>query len=322
MKALVTGATGFVGSHLAEALRQRGDDVTALARSSRKAEPLIAQGVSVIPGDLHDRAALQRAMEGQNVVYHVAGLVAARNEAEFLRANRGGTENVVAAMERAGVSRLILVSSLAAAGPAPRGAPLSGDEPARPVTAYGRSKLAAEQTVRRSGLSWSIIRPPIVYGPRDREVLKVFRLARLRVAPVFGDGAQELVAVHAEDLAGALVAVASSPATTGRTYTACHPEVCTSAQFGVAVASAMGRSVTTLRIPQPVGRAVLSLTEAAAKLAGQSTILTTDKANEFFQPAWTGDPRPLMRDTGWRAGYDLKSGLAHTYRWYREAGWL
>jgi dihydroflavonol-4-reductase len=322
MKALVTGATGFVGSHLAEALRQRGDDVTALARSSRKAEPLIAQGVSVIPGDLHDLAALQRAVKGQNVVYHVAGLVAARNEAEFLRANRGGTENVVAAMERAGVSRLILVSSLAAAGPAPRGAPLSGDEPARPVTAYGRSKLAAEQIVRRSGLSWSIVRPPIVYGPRDREILKVFRLARLRIAPVFGDGAQELVAVHAEDLAAALIAAASSPATTGRTYTACHPEVFTSAQFGVAVASAMGRSVTTLRIPQTVGRAVLSLTEAAAKLARQSTILTTDKANEFFQPAWTGDPRPLTGDTGWRAGYDLKSGLAHTYRWYREAGWL
>jgi nucleoside-diphosphate-sugar epimerase len=322
MKALVTGATGFVGSHLAEALRRRGDDVTALARSSRKAEPLTAQGVSVIPGDLHDLAALQRAVEGQNVVYHVAGLVAARNDAEFLRANLGGTENVVAAMKRAGVSRLVLVSSLAAAGPAPRGAPLSGDEPARPVTAYGRSKLAAEQTVRRSGLSWSIVRPPIVYGPRDREVLKVFRLARLRIAPVFGDGAQELVAVHAEDLAAALIATALSPATTARAYTACHPEVFTSAQFGVAVASAMGRSVTTLRIPQTVGRAVLSLTEAAAKLAGQSTILTTDKANEFFQPAWTGDPGPLTRDTGWRAEYDLRSGLAHTYRWYREAGWL
>ena len=322
MKALVTGATGFVGSHLAEALRQQGDDVTALARSTRKAEPLTAQGVNVIPGDLHHLAALQQAVEGQNVVYHVAGLTAARNEAEFLSANRDGTENVVAAMERAGVSRLILVSSLAAAGPAPRGVPLSGDEPARPVTAYGRSKLAAEQAIRRSGLAWSIVRPPIVYGPRDREVLKVFRLARLGIAPVFGDGGQELVAVHAEDLAAALIAAASSPTTIERTYTACHPEVFTSAQFGVAVAAAMGCSVTTLRIPQTVGRAVLSVTEAAAKLTRQSTILTTDKANEFFQPAWTGDPGPLTRDTGWRAGYNLKQGLAHTYDWYREAGWL
>ena len=322
MRVMVTGATGFVGSHLVEALRQRGDDITALARSSRKAEPLTALGVSVIAGDLHDLPALQRAVEGQEVVYHVAGLVAARNEADFLRANRTGTENVVAAMEQAGVSRLVFVSSLAAAGPAPRGAPLLGDEPPCPVTAYGRSKLAAEQTVRRSRLSWSIVRPPIVYGPRDREILKVFRLARLRIAPVFGDGAQELVAVHAADLAAALMAVALSQATTSRTYTACHPEVFTSAEFGIAVGAAMGRSVATLRIPQPVGRAVLSLTEAAAKLTRQSTILTSDKANEFFQSAWTGDPGPLTRDTGWRAGYDLKRGLANTYRWYREAGWL
>lgn len=318
----MTGATGFVGSHLAEALRQRGDDVTALARSSRKAESLMALGVNVIPGDLHDAAALQRAVETQEIVYHVAGLVTARNETEFLRANRGGTENVVAAMEQSGVSRLVFVSSLAAAGPAPRGAPLSGDEPPRPVTAYGRSKLAAEETVRRSRLSWSIVRPPIVYGPRDREILKVFRLARLRIAPVFGDGAQELVAVHATDLATALIAAASSQATTGRTYTACHPEIFTSAEFGVAVGAAMGHSVATLRIPPPLGRAVLSLTEAAARLARQTTILTRDKANEFFQPAWTGDPGPLTRDTGWRASYDLKRGLTDTYRWYREAGWL
>ncbi len=322
MKALVTGATGFVGSHVAEALRRRGDDVTALARSARKAEPLTAMGASVIAGDLHDVESLQRAVEGQDVVYHVAGLVAARNEAEFLRANRGGTENVAAAMERAGVSRLVLVSSLAAAGPSPRGAPMGGDEPPRPVTAYGRSKLAAEQTVRGSNLSWSIVRPPIVYGPRDREVLKIFRLARLRIAPVFGDGTQELVAVHAGDLAAALIAVATSPAATGRTYTACHPEVFTSAHFGVAVAAAMGHSVTTLHIPQSVGRVVLSLTGAAAKLARRPTILTADKANEFFQPAWTGDPAPLTRDTGWRAAYDLQLGLADTHRWYREAGWL
>ncbi len=322
MRAMVTGATGFVGSHLVEALRQRGDDVTAVARSSRKAQPLTALGVSVVPGDLHDAAALQRAVEGQDVVYHVAGLVAARNEAEFLRANREGTENVVAAVGRAGVTRLVFVSSLAAAGPAPRGAPLSGDEPPAPVTAYGRSKLAAEQAVRRSGLSWSIVRPPIVYGPRDREILKVFRLARLRIAPVFGDGAQELVAVHAGDLARALISVASSPSTIARTYTACHPEVFTSSQFGLAVAAAMGRSAAIIRIPQPVGRLVLSLTEAAARLARQPTILTTDKANEFFQPAWTGNSGPLTRDTGWHARYDLKRGLADTYRWYREAGWL
>jgi nucleoside-diphosphate-sugar epimerase len=248
--------------------------------------------------------------------------VAARNEAEFLRAKRDGTRNILEAAERSGNPRFVLVSSLAAAGPAPRGAPLTGRETPHPVTAYGRSKLAAEQVVSGSRLRWSVIRPPIVYGPRDRELLKVFRLARLGMAPVFGDGSQELSAVHASDLATALVAVGESATTIGAIYTACHPEVFTSAELGHAVARAMGRSVTTIRIAPPVGRALLSLTEAGARLMRQVTILTTDKANEFFQPAWTGDPGPLTRDTGWQAAYDLQSGLADTYRWYRQAGWL
>jgi nucleoside-diphosphate-sugar epimerase len=322
MKALVTGATGFVGSHLAEALRRRGHEVTALARSSRKAETLTSQGVRVVAGDLHDAAALDRAAAGQDIIYHVAGVVAARDEAEFLRANRDGTRNVLNAAERSGKPRFVLVSSLAAAGPAPPGAPLTGRETPRPVTAYGRSKLAAEEVVRGSALGWSIIRPPIVYGPRDREVLKIFRLARFRLAPVFGDGSQELSAVHATDLAEALVAAGESPATIGGIYPACHPEVFTSAQLGHAVARAMGGTATTVRIPPAIGRALLSLTQTAARLTGQVTILTADKANEFFQPAWTGDPDALTRDTGWHAGYDLQRGLANTYEWYRQAGWL
>jgi nucleoside-diphosphate-sugar epimerase len=322
MRALVTGATGFVGSHLVEALLNRSIEVTALARSASKAEDLARRGVRVLTGDLHDSAGLERAVRDQDVVYHVAGVVAARDEADFLRSNRDGARNVLAAAQLQGRPRFVLVSSLAAAGPARRGAPLSGTEPPHPVTAYGRSKLAAEQIVRSSTLPWSIVRPPIVYGPRDREVLKVFRLARLGLAPVFGDGGQELSAVHAVDLAQALMAVAEASATIGGTYHACHPQVFTSGELGRAVGTAMGRSVVGLRVPQAVGRAVLALTEVSARLTRRVTILTTDKANEFFQPAWTGDPSPLTRDSGWRAQYDLSSGLANTYQWYRKAGWL
>jgi nucleoside-diphosphate-sugar epimerase len=273
-------------------------------------------------GDLHDSGALRRAAEGQHVVFHVAGVVAARNEAEFLRANRDGTANVVEASARAGRPRFVLVSSMAAAGPSSPGKPHRGDEPPRPVTAYGRSKLAAEAAVTGSALPWTIVRPPTVYGPRDQEVLKVFRLARWGLAPVFGDGSQELSAVHGGDLAEALVAAGLSDATIGKTYYACHPEVVTSAGLVRAIGAAMGRRVAILGVPRPVGRALLALTEAGARLTGQATVLTADKANEFFQAAWTGDPGPLSRDTGWRAARDLTAGLADTYHWYRSAGWL
>jgi nucleoside-diphosphate-sugar epimerase len=322
MKALVTGGTGFVGSHLVEVLLHRGAEVTALARSPQKAAVLTKLGVRVVAGHLHDQPALEQAAKNQSVIYHVAGVVAAHDEAGFLLANRDGTGNILAAAESAGTGRFVLVSSLAAAGPAPHGAPLKGDEPPHPVTAYGRSKLEAERLVRASRLSWSIVRPPIVYGPRDKEVLKVFRLVRLGIAPVFGDGTQELSAIHASDLGAALIAVGETKAAVGRTYHACHPQVFTSLEFSRAIGAAMGRSVRAVRIPVSVGRALLSLTQTSARLTRQITILTTDKANEFFQPAWTGDPTPLIHDCGWRPAYDLQRGLAETYQWYRAAGWL
>ncbi len=322
MKALVTGGTGFVGGHLIEALERRGDEVTALIRSPAKAERRLAPGTETVRGDLHDLEALRAATAGRDVVYHVAGQVAARGEAEFLRTNVEGTRNLVEAAARGGRPRLVLVSSLAAAGPSVPGRPLEGDEPPRPVTAYGRSKLAGEEVVRASALEWTIVRPPMVYGPRDTEVLKVFQLARLGIGAVFGDGSQELSAVYGPDLAEALAAAAASEAAVGRTYCACHPERFTSGEFVRAVGRALGRRVRVLRLPGGFSRLLLAAIGAAARTAGRATILDRDKANELLQPAWTGDPAPLSRDTGWRARHDLAAGLSATAAWYRDQGWL
>jgi nucleoside-diphosphate-sugar epimerase len=163
----------------------------------------------------------------------------------------------------------------------------------------------------------------MVYGPRDREVLKVFRLARLGVAPVFGDGSQELSAVFAPDLAQSLIATAGSASTLRRTYYACHPERFTSEELLQRVGRTVGRpSVRVIHLPKWLGQGALTLTGAAAHLAGRETILTADKAHEFFQEAWTGDPAPLTRDTGWSAAHDLTAGLSTTADWYRAAGWL
>jgi nucleoside-diphosphate-sugar epimerase len=322
MRALVTGATGFVGSHLVDALRCRGDEVTALVRTPAKAAVLADSGVRQAGGDLSDRRALEGAASGQDVVFHVAGLIAARSEAEFLEVNRDGTANVLGAAARAGVGRFVFFSSLAAAGPSAPGRPLTGNEVGRPVTAYGRSKLAGEAVVRGGTLPWTILRPPIVYGPRDREILKVFRAARLGIAPVFGDGTQELSAIYATDLAQAAVASAIAERAVGQTYYPSHPQSFTSAAFVRAVGAALGRRVMVVPVPGPVGRVALSLVGGVARLAGRATILTADKANEFFEPAWTADPTACMRDTGWAPEIDLERGLAETGRWYRSAGWI
>jgi nucleoside-diphosphate-sugar epimerase len=323
MKALVTGATGFVGGHLVEALRSAGHAVTALVRSPAKGAALAERGVRLVPGDLHSRDAISAAAEGQDVVFHVAAVTSALSEADFRRANVEGTANVVSAATAARVGRLVHVSSLAAAGPSEPGRPLRGDEPPRPVTAYGRSKLAAEDVVRGAGVPWTIIRPPMVYGPGDREFLRAFRAAhRLGLSPVFGSGTQELVAVFAPDLAEALLAAAASGTAVRGTYVACHSELFTQLDMARKLGRAVGRVVTVPRLPGALARPILYLSETAARITGQPTLLTTDKANEFFAEAWTADPSPLARDAGWRAAHDLDTGLGLTAAWYRERGWL
>ena len=323
MKALVTGATGFVGGHLVERLARDGHEVTALVRSPGKAARLLKPDIRLERGDLHDAAALSRAVDGQDVVFHVAGSVAARNEAAYLAGNRDGTRNVVRAAEAAGSPRFVHVSSMAAGGPSRKGVPMTAADQPRPVTAYGRSKLAAEEVVRASALPWTILRPPTIYGPNDRDnLIKVFRIARTGIAPVFGDGSMELSAVYAPDLADALVLAAKAPTAAGQVYYANHPEVLTSAGLVREIGRAMGRTVRIVGVPEPLARVILAATGGVAGLLGRVTILNLDKANEFFQPAWTGDAAPLMTDTGWRPAHDMASGLAETWRWYRSAGWV
>jgi len=322
VRTAVTGATGFVGSHLAEALRARGDEVACLVRSSASDAALRAGGCRCVRGGLEDEGALRLLVAGSEVVYHVAGAIAAPSPDAFLRVNRDGTARVAAAARAAGVRRLVYVSSLAVTGPTVPGQPLDETGPPRPVTPYGRSKLEGEVAVRAAGVPFTIVRPPIVYGPRDREVLRLFRLARTGLAPLLGGGAQELSLVHARDLADALAAAAASDATAGGTYHAGHPVPVSQRELVQAIGSAAGRRVRLIALPDAVVRAALSMAGAAARLRGRPSLLDPAKAAELLAPAWTCSSAALERDTAWRARIGLAEGLAETARWYRDAGWL
>jgi nucleoside-diphosphate-sugar epimerase len=319
----VTGGTGFVGAHLVKALRARGDTVTALVRRPALAEELgWGHDVRQVRGDLNDAAALRQGCAGAAVVFHVAGKIVARSAAEFMATNRDGTANVLEAARDAGVRRFIHISSLAVAGPTSPGHPIDESRPPAPITNYGRSKLAAEVLVRAMPLDWTIVRPPVVYGEWDRGTLTIFRLARRGVVPVFGDGSQELSVIHAEDLAGALIAAAVSEATSRRVYFASHPAAITSRAFVLGVGDAVGTRPRIIPMPALVVRGVLLATGTLAHLAGRATLLSSDKAEEYLAPAWTCRSDALTRDTGWHADIDLETGLRRAANWYREVGWL
>jgi len=323
VKAFVTGGTGFVGAHLVRALRARGDAVTCLVRSPARAQALGWTDIRLIRGDLDDVGALREGCDGAEVIYHVAGRISARDPDEFMRVNRDGTGNVLeAALAAPGAPRrFVLVSSLAAAGPTVPGEPIDETRIPSPVTPYGQSKLAAETLVRAMALPWTIVRPPTVYGEWDREVLKVFKLARSGVAPVLGDGTQELSVIYAGDLATALLAAGASGAV-NHIYYAAHPATTTSRDLVRAIGRAVGREPRIVPLPGPLVRGLLWAIGSVAHLAGRATVLSADKAAEFLAPAWTCRPDALMRDTGWRPETDLETGLRRTAQWYREVGWL
>jgi nucleoside-diphosphate-sugar epimerase len=324
VKALVTGATGFVGSHVVDVLAARGDAVVVLARSAERAAPLARPGVRVALGTLDDPAALAAAVAGTDVVYHLAGLTAAVSEAEYLRVNEAGTRRLVAAVLAAAPRpRLVYVSTQAALGPSEPGQALDEDAPCRPLTAYGRSKLAGEAVVRAApGLAWTIVRPPAVYGPRDREFLKMFQLIRTGIAPVFGTGAQALSLVYAPDLADAIVRAGAAPAAAGRTYHAAHPEVVTTRELALAVGRALGRTPLVVPVPGAVATPIVSLIGRIAAARGRLSTLNADKMAEFLAPAWVVSSAAAERDLGWRAAHALAEGAGLTAAWYREAGWL
>ena len=323
---MITGATGFVGKRLATQLLERGHQVTALVRSLERARALDDLGARLVLGDLADSAAMAAAAQAQEVVVHVAALTGATNEQEFLAANRDGTARLVDAAVNAGVPRFVHVSSAAAGGPAAVGRPRSGaaDEVDAPVTGYGRSKLASEVEVRRAPIAWTILRPPAVYGPGDlANFLSVFRMARrMGISPVFGDGSQEISLIHVDDLASAIIAAVENPTVDGGTYYVNHPEVITSRQLVEAIGTAVGRELRVLPLPHWVTRNALKVTGAWAGLFNRKTILHADKAHEFVQPAWTGDPARFIAATGWQPRFDLYTGIADTTAWYRDAGLL
>jgi nucleoside-diphosphate-sugar epimerase len=324
VRILVTGGTGFVGSHLVEALLERGHEVLCLVRDEAKARGLFgARCPALVRGDLFDRAALRTACEGVEAVAHLAGLTSARGRAEFFRVNAGGTRALAEAVAGAGVRRFVYVSSLAAAGPAPRGAPLRADDGAGPVSHYGASKRAGEEPVRALELEWTILRPPAVYGPRDREFLRLFRTAARGLVPVFGAGEQELSLVYALDLVEA-IARCVEDAPPGEVLYPAHAEVVTARELGLAIAAAVepGRAPWLLRVPRACVRPLLWVTGGAARVAGRTTVLSPDKAGELLADAWTCSPALLEARTGWRARTALAEGLRLTTSWYREAGWL
>jgi nucleoside-diphosphate-sugar epimerase len=319
----LTGSTGFVGSHAGEAFVDAGFEVRALARSKARAKRLERLGVDVVYGSLTDAAALAAGCRDAAVVVHLAALTHARREAQYERVNIDGTRAVLLAAHDAvpPPRRFVYLSSLAAAGPCANG--VQRDPVPRPVTVYGRTKLAGEQLCLAAS-DWIepvVLRAPAVYGPRDTDVYQFFRIARRGVIPVPNGPARPLQMVHVTDLAAALVRAVTAPQAAG-VYHIAEARAYTWEEVGRLVGEAVGRRVRVVRVPAALISGLARASEIAAAALGRSVIFNRDKARELLAPGWLCDTEAARVNLGFEARIPLADGLRATAQWYRQQGWL
>ena len=328
MRILLTGASGFLGSHIAEQLDQQGADVRALVRPTSDTRFLEGLAhVTLLSGALSDEDSLLAATEGVDGIIHAAGLVKARRPADFHRTNEQGTANLLdAAKQNApGIERFVLVSSLTVMGPSEDGRPVPAGASPNPVTHYGRSKLAAEKVARAEAdsLPITIIRPPMIYGPRDREILPFFKSVQLGVLPLTGSPDSALSAIYAADCAAACIKALEANVPSGSTYFV--EDGCLETLGGLIrhIENALGRRAW-LRVPVPrflmYGAALGS--EFYGRVMGRAVMLTRDKLNELLAPHWVCDSTEAQAALGWKPRISFAEGTRITGAWYRRAGWL
>lgn len=320
---LLTGATGFVGSHAAEAFAAHGARIRALVRATSDTARLHDLGATMVAGELTDAPAVQRAAEGADVVVHMAALTRARTAAEYDAVNEHGTRALLRALGGMATppERFVYLSSLAAVGPSGERPVDDATEP-RPLTAYGRSKLGGERVCAEDAAAFEqvVIRAPAVYGPRDRDLLRFFRLAQKGILPVPGGPARPLQLIHVQDLAVALVRAATIQGVSG-VYHAADPRAYAWSEVVDLVADAVGVRARRVPLPASALRAAAALSEWGSGLTGRATIFNRDKARELLAPGWLCDVGPAQRDLG-IAPRPLAQGLKQTAQWYREHGWL
>lgn len=326
MQALVTGGTGFIGSYLVAALAARGDRVRCLLRPTSDRKWLQGLDYKVVTGGLEDGDALAQAAEGVDVVYHLAGVVKARDEKTYFRVNADGTARLAAACAAQKKPPVfILCSSQAAAGPCRREEAVREEHACVPITPYGRSKLAAEQALGAytGRLPWVTIRPTAIYGPRDAELLLLFKFVAHGIEPAIGWDDRFVSLCYVDDLVAALVAAgAGGTRFAGETFFVAHPEVLTWRVVCRQIARALGMRTRRVAVPKAVLFGAATVAELASTLGGGIATLNRHKARELAQARWVVDVSKARASLGFEAKSDFETGCQITAAWYREQGWL
>ena len=326
MRALITGATGFIGSHLAEALHAKGYQLRCLVRKTSNLIWIKHLPIEYVYGDLTDGTVLKAAVSDVDYIYHLAGITKAKTKVEYFKGNHLATKNILDASLHANpnLQRFVHVSSQTAVGPSETDRPIDEETPFHPITTYGISKMEAEKECLKlmDTLSITITRAPAVYGPRDKDVFEFFNTMNKGLQPMIGFGQKHVSLIHVKDLVNGIILAGEHPKGVGQTYFISSERFYNWKEVGEITARIMNKHVLRLRIPEWGVYTIAAFAEVFSTFNKKPALLNIEKAKDIVQDAWTCDISKAKNELGYQEKLSLEEGIRNTVQWYREQGWL
>lgn len=324
-RVLITGGTGFIGSHTVEMFLANGWTVRALIRNPARMTWLTGLPVETSVGRLDDPESLRAAVQDCDSVVHCGGLTKALRTEDLFRINAQAVKDFAVAARAAGTKRFILCSSQAAAGPSRDGAPVTEDDEPRPLSVYGRSKLEGERLLRENagGMEWIILRPPSVMGPRDEQFLPLFRaVAKFGIYPLFGSDAQRYSFVSVYDLARALLCAAETSSGVNDVYFVAAPEALSWRETAEIIARGSQRRARALRLNGGILKTAGFMSEVVGCLRRKPALLSRDKLREILAPGWVCSSAKIRRTWTFQCEWTAERMILDTLHAYRKANRL
>jgi len=325
-RAFVTGATGFIGSHLVETLLKKNYEVICIVRKSSNLRWLEGKPVKLVYGGLFDNETLENAIKDTDYIYHVAGVTFSKKREEFYRGNVDATRNLLEITARVNpeLKRFIHISSQAAVGPSFDGKPIDETRDYHPISTYGRSKVEAEKLVISyfDKLNCSVVRPPSVYGPRDYAVFEFFKSMNRGLQPQVGFGKKLVSLIHVYDLVDGIILAGESEKSKSNIYFVSSEKFYDWDEVGSVAQKVFGRKTLKLKIPHFVVYIVGFFAQIFGVFSSKPVILNLEKVKEVTQKYWICSVDKAKRDLGYHEKLTLEEGFRNTVEWYKSNGWL
>ncbi|MCX7877008.1 MAG: NAD-dependent epimerase/dehydratase family protein [Ignavibacteria bacterium] len=322
----ITGATGFIGSHLADKLVERNYKVKCLVRKTSNTKWLEHKNIEYVYGDLFDYKVLEDALAGVDYVYHVGGVTFAKKKEDFYKGNVDATKSLIEACYRFNpeLKKFIHVSSQAAVGPSFDGKPVDENRDYFPVTTYGRSKAEAEKVVISyfDKLPCTIVRPPAVYGPRDYAIFEYFKSMNRGVQPMIGFDNKLLSLIHVKDLVNGFISAGESDVSVSEIYFISSERFYNWNEVGEITKKVLGKKTFKIVIPHFAVKTTAFFSEVFGFFSPKPVILNREKAREITQSYWICSVEKAKNHLGYRQTVSLEEGISETIAWYKTQGWL